>query len=86
MVLTPGIAAVPPVLTDQSDAVNATVLPPGATRQLIAYYQFGWVGVRLDRGAGGMPGLQHHLAVDHSAGGVSRLIRRGLVQILDPGT
>jgi FtsX-like permease family len=56
------IVAVPPVLTDQSDTVNATVLPPGATRQLIAYYQFGWVGVRLDRGADGIPELQHHLA------------------------
>jgi putative ABC transport system permease protein len=56
------IVAVPPVLTDQSDVVNATVLPPGATRQLIAYYQFGWVGVRLDRGAAGIPELQHHLA------------------------
>ena len=56
------IIAVPPVLTDQSDTVNATVLPPGATRQLIAYYQFGWVGVRLDRGADGIPELQHHLA------------------------
>jgi len=56
------IVAVPPVLTDQSDAVNATVLPPGATRQLIAYYQFGWVGVRLDRGIDGIPELQHHLA------------------------
>lgn len=56
------IVAVPPVLTDQSDAVNATVLPPGATRQLIAYYQFGWVGVRLDRGADGIPELQRHLA------------------------
>ena len=56
------IVAVPPVLTDQSDAVNATVLPPGATRQLIAYYQFGWVGVRLDRGIDGIPELQYHLA------------------------
>jgi FtsX-like permease family len=56
------IVAVPPVLTDQSDGVNATVLPPAATRQLIAYYQFGWVGVRLDRGADGIPELQRHLA------------------------
>jgi FtsX-like permease family len=56
------IVAVPPVLTDQSDAVNATVLPPGATRQLIAYYQFGWVGVRLARGTDGIPELQRHLA------------------------
>src|SRR6202050_5665975 len=56
------IVAAPPVLTDQSDAVNATVLPPGATRQLIAYYQYGWVGVRLDRGADGIPKLQRHLA------------------------
>jgi len=56
------IVAVPPVLTDQSDAVNATVLPPAATRQLLAYYEFGWVGVRLDRGVNGIPELQRHLA------------------------
>ena len=56
------IVAVPPVLTDQSDAVNATVLPPAATRQLLAYYEFGWVGVRLDRGVDGIPELQRHLA------------------------
>ncbi len=68
------IVAVPPVLTDQSDAVNATVLPPGATRQLIAYYQFGWVGVRLDRGADGIPELQRHLA--RLAGTVQQQIPR----------
>ena len=60
--LVTAIVAVPPVLTDQSDAVNATVLPPGATRQLLPYYQYAWVGVRLTRGAAGIPALQAHLA------------------------
>jgi hypothetical protein len=56
------IVAVPPVLTDETDAVNAAVLPPGATRQLINYYEYGWVGVRLRPGSGGLPALQQHLA------------------------
>ncbi len=61
--LVTAIVAVPPVLVDQSDAVNAAVLPPGATRQLLAYYQYAWVGVRLDHGTAGIPALQRHLAL-----------------------
>jgi hypothetical protein len=57
------IVDIPPVLVDQSDQQNAGLLPPGATRQLLAYYQYAGVGVRLDRGTAGIPDLQHHLAM-----------------------
>jgi ABC-type lipoprotein release transport system permease subunit len=56
------IVAVPPVLVDQSDQTNTAALPPAATRQALAFYQFAWVGVRLDRGTAGIPALQYHLA------------------------
>jgi hypothetical protein len=46
------IVEIPPTLADQSDEQEGGILPPAATRQLLAYYQYGWVGVRLDRGAG----------------------------------
>lgn len=55
------IADIPPVLVDQSDQTQAAVLPPGATRQLLAFYQYAWVGVRLARGTG-IPGLERELA------------------------
>lgn len=57
-----GIVDIPPVLVDQSDEQEGGVLPPGATRQLLSYYVFSWVGVRLDHGSAGIPALQHHLA------------------------
>ncbi len=57
-----GIVDIPPVLVDQSDQKDSGVLPPGATRRLLAAYEFAWVGVRLDRGAAGIPALQHGLA------------------------
>jgi putative ABC transport system permease protein len=57
-----GIVDIPPVLVDQSDAKNSAVLPPGATRRLLTSYVFAWVGVRLDRGAAGIPALQGRLA------------------------
>jgi hypothetical protein len=57
------IVDIPPVLVDLVDQQNVGVLPPGATRQLLAYYLYAGVGVRLDRGPAGIPGLQHHLAV-----------------------
>ncbi len=60
--LVTAIVDVPPVLADQSDQVNAGVLPPGATRQLLASYQYAWVGVRLAHGAAGIPALQDELA------------------------
>ena len=68
------IVDIPPVLVDQSDKENAGVLPPGATRQLLAYYQYAGVGVRLDRGTAGIPDLQHHLAV--LAGSLERQVTR----------
>jgi hypothetical protein len=61
------IVDIPPVLVDQADQQNVGVLPPGATRQLLAYYSYAGVGVRLDRGTAGIPGLQHQLAVLASA-------------------
>src|SRR6202042_625157 len=56
-----GIVDIPPVLVDQSDEQNGAVLPPGATRELLPYYVFSWVGVRLDHGTAGIAALQHHL-------------------------
>ena len=55
------IVAVPPVLTDQADAINTALLPISATRQLLRFYEFAWVGVRLDHGAAGIPALQRSL-------------------------
>jgi putative ABC transport system permease protein len=60
--LVTGIVDIPPVLIDQSDQLEVGVLPPAATRQLLDYYQFAWVGVQLDRGRAGIPGLQSRLA------------------------
>jgi hypothetical protein len=57
-----GIVDIPPVLVDQSDEQDGGVLPPAATRQLLPYYVFSWVGVRLDHGTAGIPALQHRLA------------------------
>jgi hypothetical protein len=56
------IVDIPPVLVDSSDQPNVGVLPPGATRRLLASYEFAWVGVRLERGAAGISALQQHLA------------------------
>src|ERR1700722_1121722 len=56
-----GIVDIPPVLVDQSDEQEGGVVPPGATRQLLPYYVFAWVGVRLDHGTAGIGALQHHL-------------------------
>ena len=60
--LVTGIVDIPPVLTDESDAKNGGVLPPAATRRLLASDEFAWLGVRLDRGAAGIPALQRELA------------------------
>ena len=57
-----GIVDIPPVLVDQSDEQDGGVVPPGATRQLLPYYVFAWVGVRLAHGTAGIGALQHHLA------------------------
>ena len=56
-----GIVDIPPVLVDQADEQDGGVLPPAATRELLPYYVFSWVGVRLDHGTAGIAGLQHHL-------------------------
>src|SRR3984885_14815097 len=57
-----GIVDIPPVLGDQSDQDNTAVLPPAATRKLLASYVFAWVGLRLDHGVAGVPALQRELA------------------------
>jgi len=56
------IVEAPPALVDQADAAEGTILPPAATHQLLAYYQYATVGVRLKGGAAGIPALQRHLA------------------------
>ena len=71
-----GIVNIPPVLIDQVDQQNSAVLPPAATRQLLAYYQYAWVGVRLDQGIAGIPRLQHHLA------GLAKTVQREIFQAI----
>jgi len=56
------VGEVPPALVDQSDAVQGAILPPGATRQVLAEYFYAWIGLRLARGVGGIPALQADLA------------------------
>ncbi len=56
------IAEVPPVLVDQADTGQGAIVPPGVTRQLLRYYQYSWVGVRLAGGVSGIPALQGQLA------------------------
>ncbi len=56
------IAQIPPALVDQSDEVEGSVLPPGATRQLSREYYYAWVGLRLADGPAGIPRLQDQLA------------------------
>ena len=52
----------PPALVDESDQGEGTVLPPGATRQLLAEYMYAWIGLRLAGGTAGIPELQRHLS------------------------
>jgi hypothetical protein len=80
--LVTGIVDLPPVLTDQSDAEDGGILPPSATRRLLASDEFAWVGVRLSRGAAGIPALQRELAT--LAGTIERQIDRTTHQQL-PG-
>jgi ABC-type lipoprotein release transport system permease subunit len=69
------VGQTPPVLVDQADQTIAAVLPPGATRQVLAgYYGYGVVGLRLDRGAAGIPDLQRRLAA--LASDVQRQVNR----------
>ena len=55
------LAEIPPALVDQSDEVEGGVLPPGATRQLLAEYTYAWVGLRLTGGAAGIAALEANL-------------------------
>jgi hypothetical protein len=57
------IAEVPPALVDQADEAQGMILPPGGTRQLLAEFEYATVGLRLTRGAAGIPALQARLAV-----------------------
>jgi ABC-type lipoprotein release transport system permease subunit len=60
--LVTGIVDVPPVLVDQFDIAPTAVLPPAATaRYLHGQFAFIWVGLRLTRGAAGIPALQSEL-------------------------
>ena len=63
------------MLIDQSDQQDGAVLPPAATRQLLPYYEFAWVGVRLAHGTAGIPDLQRHLAT------LARSVQRKIFQI-----
>ena len=56
------IVQVPPALVDESDISDGSVLPPGATRQLLSAYFYAWIGLRLTQGAAGIPGLQRQLS------------------------
>ncbi len=56
------LVEIPPALVDQSDEVEGAVLPPGATRQLLAEYTYAWVGLRLAGGLAGIPALEAHLS------------------------
>ena len=56
------LAEIPPALVDQSDEVEGGVLPPGATRQLLAEYTYAWVGLRLTGGPAGIPALEASLS------------------------
>jgi putative ABC transport system permease protein len=56
------IAEIPPALVDQSDEIEGSVFPPGATQRLTAEYYYAWVGLRLAAGSRGIPRLQVQLA------------------------
>ncbi len=56
------IADIPPALVDQSDEAQGSVLPPGATRQLLSQYFYAWIGLRLADGTAGIPRLQRQLS------------------------
>jgi hypothetical protein len=51
------IGEVPPALVDQSGEAQRAILPPGATRQVLAEYFYAWIGLRLARGTAGIPAL-----------------------------
>ena len=48
------IVEIPPALVDESDQAEGSILPPGATRQLLPEYFYAWIGLRLARGTAGI--------------------------------
>ncbi len=56
------IVQVPPALVDQSDISEGSILPPGATRQVLSAYYYAWIGLRLAHGTAGIPDLQRQLS------------------------
>jgi hypothetical protein len=56
------IAEIPPALVDESDQAEGSILPPGATRQLLPEYFYAWIGLRLAQGTAGLPELQRQLS------------------------
>ena len=56
------VAEVPPALVDQTDEAEGAILPPGATRALLAEYSYGTVGLRLAGGAAGIPAFEGRVA------------------------
>jgi hypothetical protein len=72
------IADVPPGLVDESDQAQGGILPPGATRQVLASYTYAWVGLRLAHGPAGIPKLEQNLA--QLAGSMRRQIRQATHQ------
>jgi hypothetical protein len=68
------IVEVPPALVDQSDQGEGAVLPPGATRQVLATFTYATVGLRLARGPAGIPRLEQDLG--RLAGSVQQQVRQ----------
>jgi ABC-type lipoprotein release transport system permease subunit len=56
------IAEIPPALVDESDQAEGSILPLGATRQLLPEYFYAWIGLRLARGTAGIGELQQELS------------------------
>jgi FtsX-like permease family len=56
------IVQVPPALVDDSDDVEGSIFPPGATRRLLPEYYYAWVGLRLAGGTAAIPVMQQRLA------------------------
>jgi hypothetical protein len=56
------IVQVPPALVDDSDDVEGSIFPPGATRQLLPEYYYAWIGLRLAGGTAAIPVMQQRLA------------------------
>ena len=56
------IVQVPPALVDESDISEGSILPPGATRQVLSAYYYAWIGLRLAHGTAGIPDLQRQLS------------------------